>query len=134
MALSPVTQQYRHKKSPLLFGLIATTSNIGSTVWRIAKNIRLCSRLILKETKPFNPPISPNFLKFSKMKILMGLLCLHLFLQLFFQRRAAYDLDMASHGIVRSIRHTGKRYYEYMPWATKKVFFDVGQFYKINGR
>jgi len=82
----------------------------------------------------FNPPISPNFLKFSTMKILRGLLCLHLFLQLFFQRRAAYDLDMASHGIVRSMRHTGKRYYEYMPWVTKKVFFDVGQFYKINGR
>ena len=41
-----------------------------------------------------------------------------------------YDLDMASYGIVRSMKHTGNEYYQGLQWIPKKAFFDLGQYYK----
>lgn len=41
-----------------------------------------------------------------------------------------YDLDMASYGIAKSMKDTGKEYYQGLPWMPKQAFFDLGQYYK----
>ena len=41
-----------------------------------------------------------------------------------------YDLDMASYGVVRSMKHTGDSYYQGLPWIPKQAFYELGLYYK----